>query len=93
MHVWSKSNTIPQTIYNDYNAYNDHNDYDHLREHVSLTIKMAIDKSNTTGNCGQKCSINIYSAHMVHEVHIADRNGEMQCVRAFIDCGAIYIII
>jgi hypothetical protein len=31
------------------------------------------------------------SAHIVHEVQIRDRNGEMQRVQALIDCGATSI--
>jgi len=31
------------------------------------------------------------SAHIIHEVKIQDRHGEMQSVRALIDCGATSI--
>jgi len=33
------------------------------------------------------------SAHIIHEVQIRDRNGEMQRVRALIDCGATSIFM
>jgi hypothetical protein len=33
------------------------------------------------------------SAHIVHKVHIRDRNGEMQPLRALIDCGATSIFM
>jgi hypothetical protein len=33
------------------------------------------------------------SAHIIHEVQIRDRHGEMQRVRALIDCGATSIFM
>jgi len=40
--------------------------------------------------CG-KCRLNI--SHIIHKEIMRDRNGEMQCVEALIDCGAMSIIM
>jgi len=51
VHVWSKTDKIPQTVYDD---YNDYNDYDDLGAQGLWTIEAVIDKSNTHGDSGRK---------------------------------------
>ena len=53
--------------------------------------KTKVGSAGSNGDSGRKCSVNISSANIVHEVQIPDRSGEMQCVRAILDCGATSI--
>jgi len=52
-----------------------------------------IGGADTNDDSGWKCSVNIYSANIVHEVQIPETYGEMQPVLVLIDCGATSIFI
>ena len=68
---------------------------DEVQPHrISLKSRVVLESPSARVLSQYLCGTEIPdSAHIVHEVQIRHRNGEMQRVRALIDCGATSIFM
>jgi len=94
VHLRLQTETIPQT---DYDDYDDYSDYDYLRAQALWTIEAAINKSSAndplTLSKQKLLAAQALMATLDDNIQLPDRNGEMQRVRALVDCGATSIFM
>jgi hypothetical protein len=68
---------------------------DEVQSHpISLKLRVILESPRARMVSQYRCSTKIPdSTHLVHEVQIRDRNGEMQCIQAHNDCCVTSIVV